>query len=343
MKTGVSKNPGGSLRAIMSLVISFAALAASPASVPKDYQTTKPADLSGVEELEEQRGPFAIGGQNYTVLLHVKRFAAATEPPLAQTLAALEIRDTAGYLAFEKSFSVVVNAGRFQQNISASVERLSGNSGAGLVIRYTERAAASGTGQPQANEFWELFGLKDGKLTALGKPATPEPGTGGPFMGVMMRAGNGAVSVISQPDIIEVRAWAGNFYVFVPLRVDWNHGGLAQGQRCLAPLAGPWHDVGCDMRVQVNRKPSADEFTFVRLLPEANENPYAAKHVVVQRESKVEILGSRAITTWNETGGLVQPVFSDVWLHVGIDGEEGWIQGEDDLTAVGLPAGSPAP
>jgi hypothetical protein len=341
MKTSVSKNPGGFLRAIMSLVISFAALAASPeASVPKPQQTTELADLSGVEDFEQQAGPFAIGEQNYTVFLHVKRLAAATEPPLAQTLAGLEIRDTAGNIVFERRLPLAMVAGRFEQSVSASVERFSGKTGTGLAVHYTRRAL----GQLQIEEFWQLFGLVNGNFAVLGKPATiGEASAGGPFMGVMMRAANGAVTVISQPDIIEVRAWTGNFYVFVPLRVDWNHGGLTQGQRCLEPLSGPWHDVGCDMRVEAVRKPPSEEFTFLRLLAEAHDNPDAAQHVVVQKDSKVEVLGSRAITTWNETGGLIRQVFSDVWLHVSVDGQQGWIHGEDDFAAVGLPAGSPAP
>lgn len=345
MKIGVSNKLVKFLGAIMALGVSCAAVATSAsASVPAPYQTAKPADRSGVEDIEEQRGPFAMGEQNYTAWLHVKRLAAATDPLLAQTLAGLEIRDAAGNVAYEKSFPYAIAAGLFQQDVSASVERVSGRTGAGLVIHYTEQAAASQAGQPQANEFWQLFGLINGKLAALGKPATiGEPGTSGPFMGVMMRAANGTVSVINQPDTMEVRAWTGNFYVFVPLRVDWNHGGLAQGQRCMEMLGGGLREVGCDMHVEAIRKTPADEFTFIRLLPEAHENPDAAQHLVVQKESKLEILGSRAITTWNENGGLIQPAFSDVWLHVRIDGEQGWIHGEDDFAAVGLPAGSATP
>ena len=327
----------------IGLALLCAVLAVKPsASVSIPYQTT--AEPSAVDNIDEQRGPFAIGDQNYTIVLHRKRLPAATDPLFAQTLAGLEIRDAAGGVVYEKSFPYAVAAGGFRQIVSASVERLSGNTGAGLVIHYTEQPAASQAAQPQASKFWQLFGIANGKLAPLPKPATiGEPNPGGPYMGVIMRAANGAVSVVSQPDTIELRAWTGNFYVFVPLRVDWNHGGLAQGQRCVERLAGPLQDVGCPMRVEANRKPSADEYTFLRLFTEAHENFGSAEHVVLQKDSKVEILGSSAITTWNETGGGIQPVLSDVWLHVRIDKREGWIHGEDDLAAVGLPAGSPAP
>ena len=220
----------------------------------------------------------------------------------------------------------------------------SGKTGAGLVIHYREQMAVSQTSALQTSESWQLFGLVNGKLTPLGKPVPIGEGvTGGPFMGVMMRAATGTVSVIGQPDTIEVRAWTGNFYVFVPLRVEWSHGGLAQGQRCVEMFGGRLKDVGCDMRVEAVRKIPSDQFTFARLFVEANENLGSVQHAVMQKDSKVEILGARAITTWNENAELIQPVFVDIWLHVRIDDRTGWIHGEENFAAVGLPGGSPAP
>jgi hypothetical protein len=343
MKTRFAKKLANSAGSAVVLSILCAAAAASPSpSFPRQSQATTP--VSGTQDLDEQRGPFAIGDQNYTVVLHLKRLSAPSDPLFSQTLGSLEIRDAAGNVVYEKSFPVALAAGRFQQNVSASVERLSGNTGAGLAIRYTEQEASSQAPPPRASEFWQLFGLVNGKLAPLPKPATiGEPNPGGPYMGVMMRAANGAVSVVSQPDTIELRAWTGNFYVFVPLRVDWSHGGLAQGQRCVERLAGPLQDVGCPMRVEANRKPSAEEYGFLRLFNEAHENFGTVEHLVLQKDSKVEILGSSAITTWNQANGRIQPAFADVWLHVRIDNREGWIHGEDDLAAIGLPPESPAP
>ena len=299
---------------------------------------------SAVEDAEQRTGPFPIAGQNYTVVLHEKRLTSVDAPALARTLAGMEIKDAAGNASYQRSFPYAIERGRFQQNLSASAELVSGKTGAGLVIHYSEQTAASLTGTAQTSESWQLFGLVNGKLAALGKPALiGVPRTGGPFMGVMMRAANGTVAVTSQPDTIEVRAWTGYFYVFIPLRVDWNHGGLAEGQRCMEMIGGGLKEVGCDMRVEALRKPPADEFTFARLFGEANENMGEPDHVVMQKDSKIEILGSRAITKWNENGELIQPVFSDIWLHVRIDANTGWIHGEEDFGAVGLLAGSPAP
>src|SRR5690348_2090323 len=101
------------------------------------YQAVGPSDLPGVQNIDEQQGPFAIGEQNYNVLLHVKRLAAATDPLFAQTLAGLEIRDASGSVAYEKSFPYAAAAGRLQPSVSATVERVVGNTGAGLMIHYT--------------------------------------------------------------------------------------------------------------------------------------------------------------------------------------------------------------
>jgi hypothetical protein len=308
---------------------------------PSAQQRDTPA-AARVEDSDQRAGPFAVAGQSYTVILHEKHLVGGGESTFAQTLAGIEIRDAAGTVAYQEAFPYVIEEGRFRRSLSASAEIVSGKTGAGLVIHYRERTAPQ-TGAPGVAEFWQIFGLVNGKLAPLGKP-TPigEGATGGPFMGVVMRAANGTVSVISQPDTIAVRVWTGAFYVFVPLRVDWNHGGLAQGQRCFEMMGGGNREVGCDMRVEAETKQPTEEFAFVRVFAEANENMGEPEHVVVQQNSKVEILGSSAITTWSQNSELAQPVFSDLWLHVRIDDRTGWVHGEEDFAAVGLPRTGPA-
>src|SRR5689334_9371870 len=164
MKMRFAKRLANSAATAITLALLCAALATSPsASFPKAYQAT-PQGVPGVQDLDEQRGPFAIGDQNYTVVLHFKRLSAPSDPLFAQTLASLEIRDAAGSAVYERNFPFALAAGGFRQNLSATVERLSGNTGAGLVIHYTEQTGASQAVQPQAGEFWQLFGLVNGKL-----------------------------------------------------------------------------------------------------------------------------------------------------------------------------------
>ena len=324
------------------LALGVPSLSAQPFPPPQQ-PCTSTGTQGQIEDAEQRAGLFAIAGQSYTVVFYAKCLVNARRPALPQTLTSVEISDAAGNVIYKKNFPYTIEQDHFQRNIAASAQLISGNTGAGIVIHYLAQTAASPAGASRAQEFWQLFGMVNGKLAPLGEPAPiGTGGEGGPAMGVVMRASNGTVSMINQPDTIEVRAWTGYFSVFVPLRVDWNHGGLAQGQRCVEMFAGALREVGCDMRVEAVRKPPADELAFVRFFSEANENMGIPEHVVVQKDSSVEFLGSRAITMWNEYAELIQPALSDVWLHVRIDHRAGWIHGEEDFAAVGLPAGSPA-
>jgi hypothetical protein len=315
---------------------------AFPSRPFRPHQASASAD-NPLREAEQRFGPFAIGEQPYTLILHEKTLGNVTDPALVRTLSKVEIVDAAANTSYERNFSSAIENGRFQRTISASAQLMSGATGSGIVILYRETTAPSQTSPSHTTDSWQLFGVINGKFTLFAKPAPIGEGVaGGPYMGTAMKATNGQLSVISQPDTIELRAWAGNFYVFVPLRVDWNHGGLAQGQRCMEMIGGGLKEDGCDMRVESVRKPPADEYTFARLFVEANEGMGMPEHVVIQKTSKVEILGSSAITSWVESEELAQPVFSDIWLHVRIDDRTGWIHGEEDFAAVGLSAGSPA-
>src|ERR1700758_1508904 len=180
---GVPNKLAQFLGKIAALGISCAAVALNPSASMSMPHQAKPAALSGIENVEEQRGPFAIGEQNYTVLMHFKRLATAANDPFAQSLAGLEIRDAAGTVTYEKRFPFAVAASRFELPVAVSVERLSGSTGAGLIIHYTELAGASEVTHSQANESWQLFGIVNGKLAPLPQPAViGEPNLGGPYM-----------------------------------------------------------------------------------------------------------------------------------------------------------------
>jgi hypothetical protein len=145
-----------------------------------------------VEDIEQRTGPFAIAGQNYTVVLHGKRLVNVSDPTLVQTVAGVEISDATGNVSYRKIFPYAIEQDRFQRSLSASAQLASGKTGAGLVIHYREQMAVSQTSALQTSESWQLFGLVNGKLAPLGKPVPIGEGvTGGPFMGVMMRAANG--------------------------------------------------------------------------------------------------------------------------------------------------------
>lgn len=140
------------------------------------------------------------------------------------------------------------------------------------------------------------------------------------------------------PDELRIRLFTGYFYVTVPLRVGWWEGRLALAQHCLYQTGHGFAEGGCEMPVEgVERAPSEQELTFVRMFSESNDQVGVPEHIVVKKDSKVEILAGKVFVTWEEsTSGINLGVGPDIWVKVSIDGKEGWIHTEEDLQAVGL-------
>ena len=66
----------------------------------------------------------------------------------------------------------------------------------------------------------------------------------------------------------------------------------------------------------------------------------------MKKNSKVEFLKARAVVRWSSVGDAMRADLSDLWLRVLIDDDtdkEGWIHGEEDFAAVGLPSGGRVP
>lgn len=62
------------------------------------------------------------------------------------------------------------------------------------------------------------------------------------------------------------------------------------------------------------------------------------EHVVVKKDSKVEILKASGEQIWEEENEQIDlGLGEDLWLKVRIDGKEGWIHAQEDFNAIGLP------
>jgi hypothetical protein len=294
-----------------------------------------------LEEVVHQLGPFTITGHSYTVMTHGRRLPPATNVRLSETLASIEIRDESGAVAYQKTFSYQVDGARFDQAISADARLLPGVSLAGLLIRYKRDLASGGS-----EEYWQVFRLRNQKLTLF------DPAVGGVELGSNGVLPRGAVAIgaigsrgmaASRGDPIEIRVWTGHFYVVVPLKVDWQQGRVAPGQQCFQAGSPGLVETGCEMRVEISRKPMAVDFTAVRLFSEAVENMGSARHVVLKKDAKVDFIAGKAIVRMTVSDDWFQIGLADVWLKVLIDDNEdkmGWIHTADDFSAVGLPATS---
>ncbi len=285
------------------------------------------AAAATLEDFERRIGPLALKGQSFTVVLHGKRVRAARpiDPDSQQTVVGLEIRDAGGNVHYQRSFASEVAGNAFFETLDVTAQVLEGSQGAGLLLTYGELPSA-----PLGGQSWQVFGLFDRKLVPFSKRIFAD--------GNLVNVSTDARVVRTsrepkfQPDVVHVRVWAGNFFVIVPLRVDWLLAKMRPAWICDNPKPL------CEYQVETDRHPSEEDLTFVRLFAEADEGFGTPAHVVVKKDSKVEILATEAQVVWEEDTDAVHiSVAGDPWLKVRIDGKEGWIHTQEDFQAIGLP------
>ncbi len=281
-----------------------------------------------LEDVEERRGPFSLGGQVFTAVLHYKHLPGKTGQG-SQALASLDVLDAAGTVQYREAFSFATEDAAFVEDCSIDIQLLSGTNGKGLLLDTGCEPSAPMSGGP-----WRVLGLINGKLVAFGKPIVTEGQRGDFKPGAANRIGQ--VTQIL-PDVLNIRVWTGYFFASVPLRVDWLHGELALAQHCFYQTGRGMAEGGCEMPAEdAELRPRAQDMTFVRLFPESNDAGLPA-HVVVQKSSKLELLAGKALIRWEEQKEFIHlGVGDDVWIKVRIDGKEGWIHTVEDLAAIGL-------
>jgi hypothetical protein len=312
-------------------------------------QVNTPADNAQTErqltDTAELQGPFSLGDQQYTVLLRKKVLRDATA---ASTLVGLDILDAHRNAVYQETFPYALADGRFSHIVTLSTSLLSGRGGSALVIRFIEQAAAMpGIEGPPWKESWQVFGMVNGRLTAFGAVLPLGQGAditvGGVVAGVMVKGGIAVVPLASTAEALEFRAWTGNFYAFVPVRVDWVHGQWGEGEQCYELAGGTPRAKGCSMRAEAQRtpRPGSADILFVRLFATADGNTYNSQDVAVRDDSQVDFLNVLAMVHWGANGNRVECSFDNVWLRTRIDGKEGWVNGEEAFEALGLPRESP--
>ena len=286
---------------------------------------TSPAEQPKIESVEERKGSFTIQGQTFTVVQHLKH--TGQMGAFDETLALLEIVDSGGVIQYRDDFPYAVEAGGF---CGASVKVISGSNGAGFLLDMACDPSAPESGGP-----WQILGLTNGKISPLGKPFSAAGRMGDFVPGKINKTGTFTQIM---PDELRIRLFTGYFHVSVALRVGWWEGGLALAQHCFYQTGHGFAPDGCEMPVEdVERQPGEQELTFVRMFRESNAQVGIPEHVVVKKDSQVEILAGKVFVTLEESkSGINLDVGPDIWVKVRIDGKEGWIHTEEDLQAVGL-------
>lgn len=282
-----------------------------------------------LEDVEERKGPFIFGGQTFTVILRSKRLAGI-KGDFSEALASLDIVDASGAVAHHEEFPHTFENGDFFESCSAGVMPLTGSNGAGLLIDTGCLPSVPLSGGP-----WQIFGLRNGKLSPIGKPIYVEGELGDFVPGKITHIGN-VTRILA--DELHIRLFTGYFFVSVPIRVNWMEGKLALAQHCLYQTGHGFAEGGCEMPVEgVEPHRNGDELTFVRMFTESNEQVGTPAHVVIQKNSRVEILAGKVLVKWQEEKDSIGlGVGDDIWVKVRIGDKEGWIHTDEDLQAIGL-------
>ena len=282
-----------------------------------------------LEDIEESKGPFSFSGQTFTVVLHSKRIPGL-KGDYAQTLASLDIVDAAGAIAHHEEFPHAMENGEFSDTCSVSINPIKGSNGAGLLLDTGCLPSAPLSGGP-----WQIFGVVNGKLAPIGKPLYAEGEMGDFIPGQINHIGN-LTQIL--PDVLRIRLFTGYFFVSVPVRVNWMEGKLALGQHCFYQTGHGLAEGGCEMPVEgVEQHRDQQDVSFVRMFTESNEQIGTPAHVVIQKNSRVEILATKVFVKWNEEKDSIGlGVGDDIWVKIRVDGKEGWIHTNEDLQAIGL-------
>lgn len=303
-------------------------------SIPSNAQPaaqTAPSSAGDtqLEDVEERKGPFSFGGQTFTVVMHGKRLPSH-KGDFAQALASLDIVDGAGVVAHHEEFPHAIENGEFTDTCSVSINPIKGSNGAGLLLDTGCLPSAPLSGGP-----WQIFGVVNGKLAPIGKPLYAEGEMGDFIPGQINHIGN-LTQILS--DVLRIRLFTGYFFVSVPVRVNWMEGKLALGQHCFYQTGHGLAEGGCEMPVEgVEQHRDQQDVTFVRMFTESNEQIGTPAHVVIQKNSRVEILATKVFVKWNEEKDSIGlGVGDDIWVKIRVDGKEGWIHTNEDLQAIGL-------
>ncbi len=318
------------------------ALAVHP--VPAPQPATSPAALSVAPQAQpasqpvpnlvasdQTQGPFHIGGQNFTFVKHVQGVKGSTSGD-DSTVEWWELRDAAGNAICHRQYPVAVDNGTLTDTENIDARELKTRFGQGILVEGGELPSA-----PNGGWWIQVFGLMNGKLG----PMSGVLRTDGAFLGEQIESFKPTPMLVGQRpqavshDVLKFRMWTGNVSIIYGVIIDWIQGRVRPEWTCLTAQGQP---AGCSYPIEADPARGSD-LTFVRLFPEP-ESGFTPKHVVVKPDSKIEYIEAEASVSWSTDHDDVSFDVSDpgkVWLHIKIDGQDGWISGEEDFEAVGLP------
>ena len=280
---------------------------------------------------DQTEGPFHTDDQSFTFVKHVQSLHGETSGD-DSTVEWWELRDAAGNVVYRHKYPVSFENGAFADTENVDARPLKASLGQGILVEGGELPSV-----PQGGWWIQVFGLINGKLTPLSGAVS----AAGAFLGEQVETSQPSRTFWGQQpyavsdDVLKFRVWTGNVSIFYDVKIDWIQGKLRPEWTCINTQGQIY---AC--RYQIEADPErGKEMTFVRLFPEAQDGS-VPKHVVVKPDSKIEYFEAEALVSWSAYQDNVSfevPDPGKVWIHVKIDGQDGWISGEEDFEAVGLP------
>jgi hypothetical protein len=305
-----------------------------------------PATTAAPGDTEQRLGPFSIGGVDYTVVLRKRKPQAAATQELGDTVVAMEIRDSAANVLYQRRFPYQSAPAEFSDTWLVSAGILAGTKGTGLLVSYDLDSEPSAP-EPETSGWYQVFGIVNGKLKPFSGPILVQ---GEPLSGDATRKQfKTAGPLDAHADSFNFKIWAHHFRLIYPVRVDWSQGKISPVEVCSSGKSGGSIPT-CEYAVAPEEERRTTGLTFVQLCPDSLPCDHPER-VLLRSDSKVDLVSCRAEVEWSE-GVLSSPTTPEnpmddqggialgsenVALKVRVDGKEGWTRSEEDFNALGMP------
>ena len=273
--------------------------------------------LSGPIRYVRTLGPFPIEGHEFTVTLHVicykqSRHAGMCNDDDEETISSVSIVDENGKTSFKKSFPVPLVHQAASHLVDVTL--LEGRENQALELSYEHLSSSP----PRTGKSIQLFGLQNGIL----KPLDPEPLE---FEGSLAALPPGPLKDskrLLENDTLRIYSLTNYFYIVTPVRVDWKYFRLEQQD------SGDF-DVADQPPYEIRPNIESERLIDMYLSPDKKTKPIG---VNLTPESRVQLLRARFSAAPPDEHDSP----NDTWLKIRVEGQEGWILGVDDYTALGL-------
>jgi hypothetical protein len=301
----------------------------SPERIPPSQSASNPSLVAS----DETQGPFHIADQTFTFVKQVEKIRDSKSSDDV-SVEWWELRDSTGKAVYRQQYGLEFQNGSFQDTEDVTARELKTKFGHGILLEGSSLPSAPNSG------WWvQVFGLFDGKLVPFSAPIS----TDGEFLEEDVATYQPTAVFRGQQqapvshDVLKFRMWTGNFNLHYNVIIDWLQAKVRPEWICSQMTAGG-RSSACRYPVDAESNRNS-EMSFIRLFGEPDEG-FTPKHVVIKPESKIEFIEAQSPVGWSadqNNAGFSVTNSEKIWLHIKVDGQDGWICGEEDFEAVGLP------